>query len=124
MKLVIYYRKNLVHTGKPICLSNGKSEIYPDKIILEGVHGQVMFNSTKGIGRHLTQARRHGTTTPLEIEIFPDFNDVDDMKKVHEISLKASPEGISKAKAKAILERQRYRKEHPTVKRTRKELWE
>src|SRR5690348_12857266 len=109
MKLAIYYNKDLVSTGKPICLSNGRSEIHPDKIIFEGViHGQVMFNSTKGIGRHLTQARRHGTTTPLEIEIFPDINDIDDMKKVHKISLKASPEGISKAKAKAILERERY----------------
>lgn len=110
MKLSIYYHRFLVQTGKPICVSNGHSEIHTDKLILENISGQVLFNSTKGRGIHLTQARRHGTTTPLEIEIMPSFED--------EIVVPTS--NLSKN----LKERERYRKLHPEVKGHRKEPWE
>lgn len=111
MKLAIYYHRYIVSTGKPICLSNGRSEIHTDKIIFEGqVKAEVRFNSTKGKGSHLAQAKRHGTTTPLEIEIFPAPED--------EIIIPVSNP------SRALKERERYRKNHPEVKGYRKEYWE
>lgn len=123
MKLAIYYHRYLVSTGKPICVSNGRSEIHTNKIILEGISGQVIFNSTKGPGYHKAQARRHGTTTPLEIEILPDFED----------DIQASPAQrtgipiiltVDQKRAKAIKERGRYRNLHPEQLRYRKDMTE
>lgn len=111
MKLVIYYHRYLVSTGKPICVSNGHSEIHTDKIVFENITGQVLFNSTKGKGPHLAQARRHGTTTPMEIEISPAPED--------EI-----PIVVVGNKSRALKERERYRTLHPEAKRQRKESWE
>lgn len=113
MKLTVYYHRFLVKIGKPICVSNGHSEIHTDKLILENITGQVIFNSTKEKGIHLTQARRHGTTTPLEIEIMPTEDD-----KIPAIV----PTGS--LKSKALKERERYRRLHPEAKGNRKESWE
>jgi hypothetical protein len=106
MKLAIYYHRLLVSTGKPICVSNGKSEIHTDKIILQNITGQVIFNSTKGRGIHLGQARRHGTTTPLEIEILPD----------PEVDFEVIEVPVTDKRTHALQERERYRRNHPEVK--------
>lgn len=107
MKLSIYYHKPSVKSGRPIFVSNGKSEIQTNCVILEGIQGKVTFNSTRGPGLHLGQARRHGTTTPLEIDILPDYDDIEKIRTPN--------------KTKALIERKRYRKNNPEVKRHRKE---
>lgn len=133
MKLAIYYHRYLVSTGKPICLSNGHSEIHTNKIIFENLSGQVVYNSTKGRGLHLYQARRHGTTTPMEIEILPapedetelqlERADLDQRTKMR-ILLESGLVPPDTRKLKAIKERNRYRLLHPEIKGHRKSLTE
>ena len=62
-RLYVYYCKCLKETGRPIIISNGKSEITTDNLILEGVSGKMRFNNTSG------KAKARGATTLLEISL-------------------------------------------------------
>lgn len=62
-KLYIYYCKCLKETGRPIIISNGKSEINTDNIIFTGIDAQLQFNNTK------SRAKARGATSCLEVTL-------------------------------------------------------
>ncbi|MBA4718941.1 MAG: hypothetical protein HRO68_07575 [Nitrosopumilus sp.] len=90
-------------------MSNGKSEIHTDCVILENVSGQVIYNNAKKI---LPIAARHGTTTPLLIKI----ETGDSIAKEEEIlnftteCLYEYLKNLDPKERKRIKERIRYRK--------------
>lgn len=113
MQLGIYYHKRLAKIGKPLIVSNGKSEIATDRIVLENISGIIKFNNAKS---KFGKARRHGVTTVLMIGI-------DGYHDEHVEYFKAATTN----KKRALLSRERYRKSHPNAGgRTRrlKEDWE
>lgn len=110
MQLGIYYHKRLVKTGKPLIVSNGKSEIATDRIELNNISGVIRFNNAKG---NFGKGRRHGVTTVLMIGI-------DD----HPDETAQYFKSATKNRQRALKERERYRKLHPNTKGPRKEIYE
>ncbi len=110
MQLGIYYHKRLVSTGKPLIISNGKSEIATDRIELNNISGVIKFNNAVG---KFAKGRRHGVTTVLMIGIDQDPDETAEYFKA-----------ATHNRKKALKERERYRKMHPDVKALRKEIYE
>lgn len=61
--LIVYYCKSLKKTGTPIVISNGKSEIYTDNLILNDVSASMKFRNARG------KAKSRRASTCLEIKI-------------------------------------------------------
>lgn len=110
MQLGIYYHKRLVKTGKPLIISNGKSEIATDRIELSNISGVIQFNNAKG---NFGKGRRHGVTTVLMIGIDGKPDEAAEYFKA-----------ATANKKKALKERERYRRLHPETKGIRKEIYE
>nr|WP_294805625.1 hypothetical protein [uncultured Nitrososphaera sp.] len=62
-KLFVYYCKCLKETGRPIIISNGKSEINTDNVIFSGIDGRISFQNTTG------KAKSRGATSCLQIDL-------------------------------------------------------
>ncbi len=106
MRLVITYRKYEAKNGKPICISNGKSEIFTDNLTLANISGNVTFQPH--------QKNRNGSTAPLIIPITDEFFvpiEKSDLNKIKDPSIK-----------KRIREQLRYRENHPIPQRKRQEI--
>ena len=97
MNLSVYYLRPKNGHDRRIVLSNGKSIIYPEAVIMERVKSSVTLNNARG------QPARLGVTTVLSIEIENELIQMDKNRK------------------KALLERERYRRLHPDKKRYRKD---
>jgi hypothetical protein len=113
MQLGIYYHKRLVKTGKPLIVSNGRSEVATDRIELTNISGVIKFNNASG---RFGKAKRHGVTTVLMIGIDGHPNENEEYFKT-----------ASKNRQRALKERERYRRLHPNAgqRTTRlKEDWE
>ncbi|MBI5697869.1 MAG: hypothetical protein HZC29_05165 [Thaumarchaeota archaeon] len=110
MQLGIYYHKRLAKTGKPLIVSNGKSEIATDRVVLQNVSGVIKFNNAKG---SFGKARRHGVTTVLMIGIDDNPDETAQYFK-----------SVTQNKKRALKERERYRRLHPKTKGKRKEIYE
>jgi len=117
MKIGIYYVKSYVNWGTPLIVSNGHSEIKTAHIELSNVSGRVVFNSTKE--SKFRHAFRHGTTSHLEIDIEPDLDEIEQAITEPEIVILHDPK-----RAKAMQERERYRKLHPNGTGRKKEDWQ
>ena len=112
--LGVFYRKSLVKTGKPIVVSNGRSEIYTDHVTFENLTSELVYNNAQA---KFPAAARFGTTTPLLIEIQGEDDVTDeDILKFTSIQLNKYLDGINLTEKKRIKERIRYRKNNPSSK--------
>lgn len=65
-QIIIYYNKKQVHSGKPITVRVGKSSIQCDKLFLNNLSGEVIFQTgLKATGYN----KRYGISCPLVIPI-------------------------------------------------------
>jgi len=112
--LGVFYKKSLVKTGKPIVVSNGKSEIYTDHVTFENLTSELVYNNAQ---EKFPAAARYGVTTPLLIEIQGE-DDVTDEDVLHFTSsqLKKYLDGMNPIERERIKERIRYRKNNPYTK--------
>ncbi len=120
--LGVFYKKSLVKTGRPIVVSNGRSEIYTNHVTFENLTSELVYNNAQ---EKFPAAARYGTTTPLLIEIQGE-DDVTDEDVLHFTSnqLKKYLDGMNPKEKKRIKERIRYRKNNSYTKHhsLRKEL--
>jgi len=120
--LGIFYRKSLVKTGRPIVVSNGRSEIYTDHVTFENLTSELVYNNAQ---EKFPAAARYGTTTPLLIEIQGEDGVTDeDILHFTSSQLNKYLDGMNSIERKRIKERIRYRKNNPYTKyhSLRKEL--
>ena len=101
MKLIVSFRRFEVKKGKPICISNGKSEIFTSKFSFKNVSGDVTFQPDK--------RGKHGSLAPLIIPVIDE--NIFDVNAIEDPMVK-----------KRMKERLRYRREHPIQKAIRKEM--
>jgi len=114
MILGIFYKKSLVKTGKPIVVSNGRSEIYTDHVTFENLTSELVFNNAKN---KFPSAVKFGTTTPLLIEIQSDDDITEnDLLNLSSVELNQYLDELNPQERKRIKERIRYRKNNPHTK--------
>ena len=109
MILGIFYKKSQVKNNNPIVVSNGRSEIYTNSVILNNISGQIIFDSAKKL---FPIAARSGTTTPLLLKIDDDESNIKekDIMNFTKPELNEYLKGIDSKEKKRIIERIRYRK--------------
>lgn len=120
--LEVFYKKSLVKTGRPIVVSNGRSEIYTDHVIFENLTSELVYNNAQ---EKFPVAARFGTTTPLLIEIQSEDDITEnDLLNFTFDKLDKYLDGLTTKEKKRIRERIRYRKNNPCTKHhsLRKEL--
>ena len=109
-RLIVFYKKSLARTKRPIIVSNGMSEIQTDRLILNNIpEATVVYNSADS-----PKARRIGATTPLVIPIFGTADDC-----IEDPNVPVSDDEMKK-EAKRQKERGRYRALHPNQRSARK----
>lgn len=112
--LGIFYRKSLVKTGRPIVVSNGRSEIYTNHVTFENLTSELAYNNAK---EKFPAAARFGTTTPLLIEIQGEDDITEnDLLDFSPDELDKYLDGLTAKEKKRIKERIRYRKNNPCIK--------
>jgi len=112
MILGIFYKKSLVKTGRPIVVSNGRSEIYTDHITFENLTSELVFNNAKN---KFPSAAKFGTTTPLLIEIQSEDDITEnDLLNFTPDELNQYLDELNPQEKKRIKQRIRYRKNNPS----------
>ena len=110
--LGVFYKKSLVKTGRPIVVSNGKSEIYTDHVTFENLTSELVYNNAQD---KFPSAVRFGTTTPLLIEIQSEGDITEnDLLNFSPDELNQYLDGLDTKEKKRIKERIRYRKNNPS----------
>ena len=112
--LGVFYKKSLVKTGKPIVVSNGRSEIYTDHVTFENLTSELVYNNAKN---KFPSAVKFGTTTPLLIEIQGEDDITEnDLLDFSPDELDKYLDGLTAKERKRIKEKIRYRKNNPSSK--------
>jgi len=111
--LGIFYKKSLLKTGRPIVVSNGRSEIYTDHVTFENLTSELVYDNAQ---EKFPSAAKFGTTTLLiEIQGEDDVTENDLLNFTFD-KLNQYFDGLTTKEKKRIKERIRYRKNNSSSK--------